>query len=270
MTAITQTPGPKYRNSKGVAQNKNADIQALTTQVTDAQYTVNELTNVVTSLTSKQAYFANLLTIASSRQASALLHYNQAKTLLSDIKETQNYVTVVAKQVGSEQDSESLSGKLNETANYMARVIDKLIFSADIIEKLQDFVDRRKAVNQVIPDDLVTYLNNAVTESNNAVSLTLTALQSCYASITPVQETEEISTLQSAQMASLYTQTQSLKDSLATSYQASETSYQSALSASNMANQQLEDAQAQLAEAKANLASLNAGLEAAKAAAFAA
>ncbi|WP_105170022.1 hypothetical protein [Pseudoalteromonas sp. T1lg23B] len=265
-----QTPGQGYTNSRGVAQNKNADIQALTTQVTDAQYTVNELTNVVTSLTSKQAYFANLLTLASSKQASALQHFSQSKTLMADLKETSNYVKIVEKQIGTESNTDSLSGKLNETAQYMAGVVDKLIFSVDIIEKLLDFVNRRKAVNQVIPDDLITYLNNAVTESNNAVSLTLTALESCYASITPVQEIEEISELEVKQMVSLLALTATLTQALGDSYKTSETSYQNALVASNMANQQLEDAQAQLAEAQANLASLNAGLEAAKAAAFAA
>ncbi|CAM4139443.1 hypothetical protein [Pseudoalteromonas byunsanensis] len=266
----TQTPGLGYRNSKGVAQNKNADIQALTTQVTDAQYTVNELTNVVTSLTSKQVYFANLLTLASNKQASSLQHYNQSKALMADLRETNNYVKIVETQIGTESDTDSLSGKLNETAEYMAGVIDKLIFSVDIIEKLLDFVNRRKAVNEVIPDDLITYLNNAVTESNNAVSLTLTALESCYASITPVQEIEEISGLESNQMQILLALSATLTQSLESAYGTSATSYQNALNASNMANQQLEDAQAQLAEAQANLASLNAGLEAAKAAAFAA
>ncbi|OHU84954.1 MULTISPECIES: hypothetical protein [Pseudoalteromonas] len=267
----TNSAGHGYQLSYGVAQSKNSDIQSLTDQVTQAQFTVNELSNVVASLTEKQAYFANLLALASSKQATSLSHYNQAKTLSSDVTETLRYVDIVATQIGGHTAaSGSLSQKLSETAEYMSKLINKLIFSVDVIEKLSDFVNRRKAVNQVIPDDLITFLNNAVAESNNAVSLTLTALQSCYASITPVAETSEVSTVQSTQAHNLSEQVTHLQNLLQDLYEASTDSYKQALSASNMANTQLEDAQAQLAEAKATLASLNAGLEAAKAAAFAA
>ncbi|MCO7188546.1 MULTISPECIES: hypothetical protein [unclassified Pseudoalteromonas] len=259
-----------YQLQAAVSQNKNADIQALTSQVTQAQYTVDELSNVVSSLTEKKAYFANLLLLASNKQASALAHLNQAKTLQSDLGETSRYINLVSAQIGTDSTADSVSFKLQETSTHMSKLINKLIFSVDIIEKLEDFVNRRKAVNQIIPDELITYLSNATTESNNAIALTLTALQSCYSTITPVTEISEVSALQVQQVQGLTADVDSLSQMMLKSYQSAVKGYHNALEASDMANQQLEDAKINLSEAKASLASLQAGLDAAKAAAFAA
>lgn len=173
----------------GIAELKNAEIEALTNQVNKAQFRVNQLTTVVTSLTAKQANFAALLTDADSKKDVALANLNQAKTLVANVETLQRYALLV-----NQQTDKSLNN-VRETANHMAVLIEQLIFSADVVEKLSGFVNRQKAANKVIPDALVAVLNQATSDANNAVALTLTALQSSYASAASVDEAGSVSAL---------------------------------------------------------------------------
>lgn len=177
----------------GIAELKNAEIEALANQVNKAQFRVNQLTTVVTSLTAKQANFAALLTDADSKKDAALANLNQAKTLVANVETLQRYAVLV-----NQQTDKSLNN-VRETANHMSELIEQLIFSADVVEKLSGFVNRQKAANKVIPDALVAVLNQATSDANNAVALTLTALQSSYASAASVDEAGSVSALGSRQ-----------------------------------------------------------------------
>ena len=177
----------------GIAEQKNAEIDALTSQVNKAQFRVNQLTTVVTSLTAKQANFAALLTDADSKNDAALANLNQAKTLVANVETLQRYSILV-----SQQTDKSLRN-VRETSNHMAELIEQLIFSADVVEKLSGFVNRQKAANNVIPDALVAVLNQATSDANNAVALTLTALQSSYASAASVDQAGSVSALEARQ-----------------------------------------------------------------------
>lgn len=177
----------------GIAELKNAEIEALVNQVSKAQFRVNQLTTVVTSLTAKQANFAALLTDADSKKDAALANLNQAKTLVANVETLQRYAVLV-----NQQTDKSLNN-VRETANHMSELIEQLIFSADVVEKLSGFVNRQKAANKVIPDALVAVLNQATSDANNAVALTLTALQSSYASAASVDEAGSVSALGSRQ-----------------------------------------------------------------------
>ena len=181
----------------GVAEQKNAEIESLKHQVSNAQYTVNELTTVVQSLTSKQSQFSQLLTQADSKKATVLAHYNQVKTVSGDITELKRYSNIVNDQSGNANDA------ICQTSETVATLINQLIFSVDVIEKLTGFVNRQKAVNKVIPDELVTVLNTATTDANSAVALTLTALQSCYASVSSADEAKSVSDLEFSQAVDL-------------------------------------------------------------------
>ncbi|ATZ94355.1 MULTISPECIES: hypothetical protein [Dickeya] len=181
----------------GIAEKKNAEIEALTNQVNSAQYRVNELTSVVTALTAKQAYFASLLSDADTKKDTALAHLNQAKSLVANVEELRRY----SQQV--QQQTEKSRNKVKDTTDDIAVLIEQLIFSVDVIEKLSGFVNRQKAANNVIPDDLVTVLNQATTDANSAVALTLTALQSSYATAASADEAGSISSLEFRQASQL-------------------------------------------------------------------
>ncbi|MEN0578759.1 hypothetical protein AAIG39_07015 [Phytobacter palmae] len=177
----------------GIAEQKNAEIDALTSQANKAQFRVNQLTTVVTSLTAKQASFAAQLADADSKKDAALANLNQAKTLVANVETLQRYSLLV-----SQQTDKSLKN-VRETSKHMAELIEQLIFSADVVEKLSGFVNRQKAANNVIPDALVSVLNQATSDANNAVALTLTALQSSYASAASVDEAGSVSALEARQ-----------------------------------------------------------------------
>ena len=110
-----------------------------------------------------------------------------------DITELKRYSSIVNDQSGNANDA------ICQTSETVATLINQLIFSVDVIEKLTGFVNRQKAVNKVIPDELVTVLNTATTDANSAVALTLTALQSCYASVSSADEAKSVSDLELSQ-----------------------------------------------------------------------
>ena len=70
--------------------------------------------------------------------------------------------------------------KTNELSVQIKGVIDKLIFSSQVIERLENLVIREKALNPLISDELITMITKAGTDANNAVALTLVALESSY------------------------------------------------------------------------------------------
>ncbi|MCI4232690.1 hypothetical protein [Dickeya dianthicola] len=181
----------------GIAEKKNAEIDALVNQVNSAQYRVNELTAVVTALTAKQAYFATLLSDADAKKDTALAHLNQVKSLVANVEELRRY----SQQV--QQQTEKSRSKVKDATDDIALLIEQLIFSADVIEKLSGFVNRQKAANNVIPNELVTVLNQATTDANSAVALTLTALQSSYATAASADEAGSVTTLEFQQAVQL-------------------------------------------------------------------
>lgn len=181
----------------GVAASKNAEIESLTNQVSAAQYKVDELTAVVKSLTEKQSHFTQLLTKSDAKKATALTHFNQVKLVSNSITELKRYSDVVNTQTTVANTS------VCNTSDTLAVLINQLIFSVDVIEKLSGFVNRQKAVNKVIPDELVTVLNTATTDANSAVALTLTALQSSYSSVSSANEAKNVSALELEQSEAL-------------------------------------------------------------------
>ncbi|MZG43860.1 hypothetical protein F6X34_13325 [Dickeya dianthicola] len=181
----------------GIAEKKNAEIDALVNQVNSAQYRVNELTAVVTALTAKQAYFATLLSDADAKKDTALAHLNQVKSLVANVEELRRY----SQQV--QQQTEKSRSKVKDATDDIALLIEQLIFSADVIEKLSGCVNRQKAANNVIPNELVTVLNQATTDANSAVALTLTALQSSYATAASADEAGSVATLEFQQAVQL-------------------------------------------------------------------
>lgn len=183
----------------GVATQMNADIESLSNQVDNAQYKVDELTAVVQSLTDKQSHFAALLAEADTKKDTALDNYNQVKVIKTDFEELEKYSGAVNLQTtGVHKD-------VSDTAATMATLVDQLIFSADVIEKLSGFVNRQKSVNKVIPDELVNVLTQATADADNAVAVTLTALQSSYASVASANEARCVSNLETRQAVELYT-----------------------------------------------------------------
>lgn len=281
---MISTNNPVYKDA--LVNKKYADIEGLTNAVAVAQYEVDELNSIVTSLTAKQTQFSALLSKAESDKNTALSNYNQVKVVANKVATLRQYSSSIAAQMASalqtDDETPNVYCKVNSTAKTMSVLIEKLIFSVDVIEKLSGFVNRQKAANPVIPDELVSILGQATSDSNNAVSLTLKAMQSAYSSVYYADDVSSVSGLEMQQAEKLNEilgneqqdkknpSSNTLFSQIHIMYDVACDSYDHALTASAMATSQLEHAQSNLATATTALTALKAGLEAAKAAAFAA
>lgn len=267
----------------GVANKKNADIKNLAEQVEMAQSRVTQHEAIVKSLQTKSELFADNLSLATANKAGALVNFNLAR-------ETRGGVGSLAKnfKLASRQ-TELATGVAADVSQKMASLIGKLIFSVEIINKLSQLINKQRALNPLLPETLVSFMATATRDANNAITLTLTALQSCYVAESTLLEStgvinqadrqaqilsEQVSQGQnpsSDQMSiNLKRKGDGLVRLLQQAYENAVAAYDSALARNDSVVEQLAYAQTQLALANMHLSSSQAGLKAATAAAYAA
>ena len=262
----------------GVTEAKKAELDALQMQVTNQTDYVEQQQAIVTSLTAKVNKFQTFLNEADATRSKALSN----KELMVEVVNNARKLMQGSK-LGLRQASES-DIKIKEIAIGINKVIDMLIYSAEIITKLSNLVTRQRALNPLISEELVANIAQAGTNANNAVALTLVALQSAFASQATSFDTESISSLELVQAKNLFykltgkdvegkplpaAKNKSIKSLLDQAYKTATSEYDKSLNAFQDASEQLETAQANLDKATVKLASLNAGLAAANAAALA-
>ncbi len=173
--------------------------------------------------------------------------------------------------------------KTKEVAKGIRNLINKLIYSAEVINKLANLVIRKKALNPLISDDLVSRIGTAGNDANNAVALALVALQSTFAAQASNLESEAAAALEYTQSIKLYeilTGTtpdgkkskdydNCLAKLLYDAYDHAKKSYEQAYQASKDTIDQLNKANVNLSKAQIKLKSLQSGLAAGNAAALA-
>jgi len=273
----------------GIADSKKADIDSLTDQVENAQYDVEQLQAVVTSLTEKSNQFSGFLAEADANKTISLNNLNLAKDSLANLK------NLVASATRAQTQTNTTVTSVSSVSAQLSVLINKLIFSVEVIDKLAQLINKQKAINPIIPDDLIKFLTKATTDANTAVATSLTALTSAYAAEATALESQSITNLELSQIQTLYNKmivgldpsplalivksgfVFGLTDNstgivalLKQGYTDSVNDYERALNANNMVTQQLEFAQANLDSAIVRLNSLKSGLAAATAAAYAA
>jgi len=251
----------------GITEDKKAELDALTLQVLEAQQDVEQLQAIVNSLTDKLNDFNGFLAIADAARTSALNNYNLIKQLVQNATDLQSNSVIAF----NEMDAANL--KTQTLAKKIKIVIDKLIYSVEVLNKLAITVTRAKALNPLISDDLVSRITQAGTDANNAVALALVALQSTFAAqASGLQSTEAITLeeMQSAVFLHVLSQDKtSLLNLLKNAYTGAGLQYDAAQSSCDMVTRQLGEAQSKLDVAQVKLKSLQSGLNAANAAALA-
>ncbi|GAB3437834.1 hypothetical protein NX773_19440 [Massilia solisilvae] len=271
-----------------VADKKNSEIQSLTSSVTQAQYDVAEQQAIVSSLQAKSQQFNLYLTQADDDQESALANLNLGKDALSSATSLVASMTTATSKV-----NEASSGA-SDVAAQMAELVNKLILSIEYINKTAQLVNKQKANNPLVPDKLIDNMSKAAANANNAIALSLAALQSCYVAEATLLESSEVLALGSRQSGQLRERMSYLWDSqsgkvlmaanaapssmevpgivamLQQAYDDAKANYNQALTSNNIVTSQLSHAQAELADAQVRLNSYQAGLAAATAAAYAA
>jgi hypothetical protein len=271
---IKADPAPqKY----GITEKKKQEIDLLTQQVLNAENEVQQYQAIVTSLTEKSTKIDAELATAETNKTQALNNKNSVDTVVNNAKSLYESSELTdAESSNAEKDIKGVATQVNT-------VINKLIYSAEVINKLSNLVIRKKAINPLISDELVSMVTEATTNANNAVALTLVALESVFASQATIIESKSAMALELLQAKKLYefimgrkvtdaedvTNRTSLLYYLDEAYNITSNMYEETLAASDDTTGQLNAAQVSLSKSEVKLSSLQAGLAAANAAALA-
>jgi len=264
---------PKY----GITESKKAELDALTNEVLNAQIEVEQYQAIVDALTQKSANFQSYLDIAESRRTQAMNNKNLVDQLIQNALDLQNNSNIAF------NDMVLADSKTKALAQKIKQLIDKLIYSAELIDKLSIMITRQKALNPLISDDLVSKVSKAGKDANNAVALTLIALNSTFASEASNMESEAATALEYEQSMALYmsitgtnadgsrssSYAKSLKALLYKAYKKAKHDFDETQSALNITTNQLNDATIALSDSLIKLQSLQSGLAAGNAAALA-
>ena len=261
---------PYKRPDYGVTEKEKATLDALTLKVLGAQHDVELQQAIVDSLTHKSSQFQGYLANATANRAQADNNRQLAAQLtesVSGLKQTSDITFSEIKIANT--NTQQLSMSVNQ-------IMGKLIYTAELLNKLVNLVIRKKALNPLISDELVSMLGTAGKDANNAVALTLVALQSTFAAASTNAESEAYLTMEHTQSLNLHDTVTpnkvvatSLKGLLDQAYHDAENDYNLQQKASNAVNVQLANAKSLLNKAQVKLQSLQSGLAAANAAALA-
>ncbi|RKR04865.1 hypothetical protein C8C83_4198 [Flavobacterium sp. 90] len=271
--------GPKLQRY-GITEKKKAELDSLKNQVIDAGAIVQQQQIIVNSLNEKATKYQGYLLVADANRTHALSN----KNLIDQV--VQNAYDLGYNSRNAFNKTTASSGDASLVAENISDLINKLIYSVEIINKLSNLVIRKKALNPLISDDLISRINTAGTDANNAVALTLIALKSTLAAEASILESEAAITLENKQATKLYltltdeksidaplslqpVTDSSIRALLYNAYKNSQLAYDKANIANDETARQLNYATTNLSKAQIKLQSLQSGLAAATAAALA-
>lgn len=254
-----------------ITEQKKAELDVLTAKVITVQHQVDLAQSIVASLTDKLATYQALLAIAQTAQTSAAANRTFIDQLIQSALDLKQGAGIVFNQI------KAADSKTQQLAAGTKSVLDKLIYSADMLNKFANLVVRQKMINPLISDDLVNRVTIASTDANNAVALTLVALKATIAAQASNIESKAISELTNMQSDLLYDsltgsagdKAPSIQHLLHAAYTDAGNHYHEMDKAVAMVTRQLSDEQAKLDKYQVELRSLQSGLAAANAAALA-
>jgi hypothetical protein len=181
-----------------INDKKQAELDSLAAQVTRTEYKVNQLQAIVNSLTAKQGHFDTALNTADTNRASALNNLTMVKDVVASIKEMVRKADTVASQ------TDTANTQINTTAKNISTLINQLIYSVEVINKLTLLINKKQASKVLISAELVSTVNTASSDANSAIALTLTALNSCNAAMVSGGEANGITLLEQTQSLHLF------------------------------------------------------------------
>jgi len=271
-------PLPIMPSRYGITESKKAELDKLSIQVIDAQYDVNKFQSIVTSLADKVNNFQVFLATAENTRTQAYNNKILMTQLVQNALDLQNNSNIAFDEIVLADTKTKILG-VN-----IKQVIDKLIYSAEVLNKLATIITRKKALNPLISDELISVLATAGSDANNAVALALVALKSTFAAQASNMESEAAIELAYTQSSDLYEtlvngiasdeveakeKEKSLEYLLHEAYKNAKSNYQKLEKALIICTKQLNDAKSDLNKAQIKLKSLQSGLAAANAAALA-
>ncbi|MGB8192689.1 MAG: hypothetical protein WCF67_12255 [Chitinophagaceae bacterium] len=197
-TAVTIPLTPLAVIRYGITEKKKAELDLLSSQVLDAQHDVEQFQAIVASLTEKSNKLQSDLSAAENNKAKTLNNKNLVQQLVKSAEDLKSNADIAfSNMIVADAKTHSLTESIKT-------LIDKLIFSVQVINKLGNLIAKRKALNPLISDDLINMMGEAGKAANNAVALTLVALKSAFAAHASNIESEAALALSYAQSMSLY------------------------------------------------------------------
>lgn len=198
MTTLTLKRSLTSTGKYGVTERKKAELDALSLKVLDAQQQVDQFQSIVSSLTTKLNNFQALLAVDDTNRANALTNKTLVDQLVQSFLDLQNNSSIAFDEIA---EADVITNNLASSINI---VMNKLIYTADMINKLAANVTRKKAMNPLISDELVSMLATAGNDANNAVALTLIALQTAFTAQSSNTESQAATALEYIQSMDVY------------------------------------------------------------------
>lgn len=266
--SIINTLTTRATTKYGITESKKSEIDAIEAEVINAQHKVDQMQTIVNALHDKSILFATYMNEAKETLDTIGTNYQSLDEAVLNASELLQSSDIAAKEMIA------ASGKTDEQASLSNTVINKLIYSAEVVNKLANMIVRKKALNPLISDELISMVSKAGEDANNAVTLSLVALKSSISAQTTNAESMAISSLevfQAKKLLYLLTEQQdsNIKVVLSKELEEAKGNYDSLKMASENADGQFNEAKMQLNKATVSLNSLKAGLAAANAAALA-
>lgn len=298
-TTISKVPFSLSGGKYGITEKKKEELDELQINILKTQRNVDQETAIVNALTEKSAKLNGFLEVAGANSAKALSNRNLIDEIVTLTENLQSNSKIAFSEMVEAK------AKTQVVSIEIKALIDKLIFSAELINKLSNLVIRKKAQNPLISNELVAMVGTAGADANNAVALTLVALKSVYTALSTSIESRASTALQYNQVKDLYTAVsgisatetdgklvgdsminatktikannggadkkadKNIKDLLYQAYDNTQEEYDVLHQASIDTTKQLGSAKAKLDKEQVQLTSYEAGLTAAKAAALA-
>ena len=270
------------RKMYGIIEKKKAELDLLTIEVLDAQHDVEQFQSMVNSLTEKSERFQAYLDEATATRDQAKNNKDQLDKVIQNVLSLKDNSNIAFDEIVDADE------KTKQVSIGVKNLINELIYTAEVINKLSGIIIRKKAKNPLISDELIDLVNTIGKDANNAVSLTLVALQSVYAAEATNIESEGAAALEYRQAIQLYevlrgrtnsaegngevdkeTHPGSLEGLIDEAYITAKKNFETYYKANDEATEQLNKATILLNKAKVKLSSLQSGLAAANAAALA-
>ena len=128
-------------NKYGVTEKKKSELDALTNQVLYAQDKVEQLQAIVNSLTEKSQLLQSQLATEKANKDLALSN----KELLDQVVD--NVIDLLTASHGTFDKVVCSDSRIKDVSNSIKEVMDKLIYSAEVVNKLSNLVIRKKGQN---------------------------------------------------------------------------------------------------------------------------
>jgi hypothetical protein len=252
---------------------KNTAINQIMNQIATTEQELEMHQAIVNSLTEKKETAQLYLQIAEANKTQALANKNSMEDLV------QSALNVMNSTESTEKDILNTRLKAVKITKDIKNTLDQLIYSAEIINKLSVTIIKKKALNPLISDELISRVHQSTKDCNTAIALTIIALKSTFSAQSAASQTASTITLAQKHATALYltltgtmisddktiiheTPSNPAKTQLENAYEIAVLYFENALTSNAETMQQLNVALSNLNKTEQKLKSLQSGLAA--------